>query len=62
MNSRTKTIPLTTNGLGVALVSGYSPAIANMVFSAKMDPYEVLIDAVNAKRYDAVQKAIETLL
>lgn len=62
VNSRTKTIPLTTNGLGVALVSGYSPAIANMVFSAKMDPYEVLIDAVNAKRYDAVQKAIETLL
>ena len=62
VNSRTKTIPLTTNELGVALVSGYSPAIANMVFSAKMDPYEVLIDAVNAKRYDAVQKAIETLL
>ena len=62
VNSRTKTIPLTTNGLGVALVSGYSPAIANMVFSAKMDPYEVLVDAVNAKRYDAVQKAIETLL
>lgn len=62
VNSRTKTIPLTTNELGVALVSGYSPAIANMVFSAKMDPYEVLVDAVNAKRYDAVHKAIETLL
>jgi len=62
VNSRTKTIPLTTNELGVALVSGYSPAVANMVFSAKLDPYEVLLDAINDKRYQPVEDVINGML
>lgn len=62
VNSRTGTIPLTQNDMGVALVSGFSPAIANMVFSAKLDPYEVLVDAINAKRYDAVEAAIKEII
>lgn len=62
VNSRTGTIPLQENELGVALISGYSPAIANMVFSAKLDPYEVLVDALNAKRYKPIEDAIKPVL
>lgn len=62
VNSRTGTIPLTQNEMGVALVSGFSPAIANMVFSAKLDPYEVLVDAINNPRYDAVEAAIKEII
>lgn len=60
--SRTGTVPLQENEMGVALVSGFSPAIAQMVFSAKLDPYEILKDAVNAPRYDAVEAAAKGLL
>ena len=48
--------------MGVALVSGFSPAIAQMVFSSKLDPFEVLKDAVNSPRYDAVEAAIKDIL
>lgn len=36
--------------------------IAQMVFSAKLDPFEVLKDAINAPRYDAVEAAVKTAL
>ena len=62
VNSRTGTIPLQENEMGVALVSGFSPAIAQMVFSSKLDPFEVLKDAVNSPRYDAVEAAVKDLL
>ena len=57
--SRTGTIPVQNNSLGVALVSGFSPSIAKMVFSAKLDPYEVLVNALNEPRYDAVEAAVK---
>ena len=60
--SRTGTIPLQENENGVALVSGFSPAIANMVFSAKLDPYEVLVDALNVPRYQPVADAVAGLV
>ena len=62
VNSRTGTIPLQENEMGICLVSGYSPAIANMVFSAKLDPYEVLVDALNVPRYAAVENAIKDII
>ena len=62
MNSRTNAIPLQTSPSGVALVSGYSPAVAKMVFSAKLDPYEVLVDAINNLRYDAVEAVVKDLV
>lgn len=62
VNSRTGTIPVQTNPNGVALVSGFSPAIAKMVFSAKLDPYEVLLDAINVPRYQPVEDAIKELV
>ena len=52
VNSRTGTIPMNQNELGCALVSGFSPSIADMVMSTKLDPYEILLDKLNSPRYD----------
>ncbi|MDE6617576.1 MAG: DUF2828 family protein [Clostridiales bacterium] len=57
--SRTLTVPLTTNKLGVALVSGFSPAVLDMVLSGDLDPYKCLIAQINDQRYDAVEKAFK---
>ena len=54
VNSRTKTIPLTENELGVALISGFSQNVLKMVMSGHYDPYEVLIETITDKRYDRV--------
>ena len=59
VNSRTGSIPVTENELGVALVSGFSPAICNIVLSGKLDPYEALVEALMVNRYDPVEYAIE---
>lgn len=58
VNSRTGTIPVKENALGVALVSGFSPNVAKMVMSGKLDPYEALMETLNGERYDAVRKAL----
>ena len=55
VNSRTQTIPLTQNELGVTLVSGFSQNVLKMVMSCKYDAYEVLIDAITAPRYDRIK-------
>lgn len=60
--SRTGTIPVKENDLGVALVSGFSPAIVKMVLSNSTDPFECLLEQINAPRYDAVEKAIKDLV
>ena len=58
--SRTGTIPVTTNELGVALVSGFSPNIADMVMSNTLDPYECLVDKLMSNRYLPVRTALAT--
>lgn len=60
--SRSGAIPLQQNDAGIALVSGYSAAVAKMVFSAKLDPYEVLVDALNEPRYAAVEATIKGII
>ena len=60
--SRTGTIPVKDNALGVALVSGFSPAIMNMVLSGKLDPLECLLDQITVQRYLPVQEAIKGLV
>lgn len=57
--SRTGTIPVKENDLGVALVSGFSTNIAKMVMSGKTDPYECLVETLMAPRYDAVETALK---
>lgn len=54
VNSRTNTIPLTENKLGVSLVSGFSAAIAKMVLSNELDPYKALVKEITSKRYERV--------
>ena len=56
---RTGTIPVKENDLGVALVSGFSPAIVKMVLSNKTDPFECLVEQLNVERYNAVEAAIK---
>lgn len=58
VNSRTGTIPVKENDLGVALVSGFSPAIVKMVLSAKLDPYEAMVEVLNSERYALIQEAL----
>ncbi len=62
MNSRTNTIPIKENALGVALVSGFSVNILNMVMSKKLDPYEVLLDILKDERYQPVAEVIENIM
>ena len=58
VNSRTGTIPVKENELGVALVSGFSPNVAKMVMSSLLDPMAALLDTLNSERYEAVRTAL----
>ena len=62
VNSRTGTIPMKENDLGVALVSGFSTNIAEMVMNDKLDPLEILLDKLNTKRYEKIGKIIKKVL
>ncbi len=54
--SRTNTIPLKENEAGVALVSGFNPAVYNMVLSNELDPYKCLLAQINSERYAAIEE------
>lgn len=58
VNSRTGTIPVKDNEAGVALVSGFSPAVVKMVLSNKLDPYEAMVDILNSERYAPIEEAL----
>ena len=60
VNSRTNAIPVRENDLGVALVSGFSIAIAKMVMSQELDPYQCLCSVLDASRYDPIRQALTT--
>jgi hypothetical protein len=57
--SRTGTIPVIQNEMGVNLVSGFSPAAINMVLSGKLDPYDALVSVLMTPRYDVIAEAIK---
>ena len=59
VNSRTGTIPVKENDLGVALVSGFSVNVVKMVMSGKNDPFECLLETLNSERYAPVEKALK---
>ena len=59
VNSRTGTIPVKENELGVALVSGFSVNVAKMVMSGKTDPFECLLETLNSERYVPVETALK---
>lgn len=62
LNSRTGTIPVKENKLGVALVSGFSPTITKMVLSNELDPFKCLLEQINSTRYDAVETALNDVI
>ena len=59
VNSRTGAIPLTENPNGIALVSGFSPAVAKMVLSGELDPLNVLLETLHSERYTPVWDALK---
>ena len=59
VNSRTATIPLKQNDLGVALVSGFSTNIAEMVMSNELDPLKVLLEKLGTARYEKIAKILK---
>ena len=62
VNSRTGAIPVKENELGVALVSGFSPSIVNMVMSNKTDLFECLLDVLNTERYAPIEEAVKSVM
>ena len=52
--SRTKTIPILENELGVTLVSGFSQNVLKMVMSNEYDPLKVLIETLDSERYGKI--------
>lgn len=62
INSRSGAIPIKSNECGVALVSGFSPAIINMVLSNELDPFRCLLNQLNSERYQAVENAIKDVI
>lgn len=61
VNSRTGTIPVKENKLGVALVSGFSVNVCKMVLSGELDPYKCLIEQLDVERYAPVEAAVRDL-
>lgn len=59
VNSRTGTVPVKENDMGVALVSGFSVNVVKMVMSGKTDPFECLIETLNSERYAPVENALK---
>lgn len=53
--SRTGTIPVKENELGVALVSGFSQNVANMVLNGELDPYQNLVNTLMSERYSPIK-------
>jgi hypothetical protein len=61
INSRTNTIALTENEMGVILVSGYSPNIMSMVLSNQTDPWLALKEALDSERYACISDTLKTV-
>ena len=54
VSSRTETIPVKENDLGVALVSGFSINIAEMVMSNNLKPLGALLEKLGTERYKKI--------
>lgn len=48
------TIPLKENEYGLILCSGFSTNIVKMFLSGEIDPYKILLNTINSKRYDPI--------
>lgn len=57
VNSRCDAIPVTRSETGAALVSGYSPAIFDMVISGECSPETVMNSILSSERYSQITAA-----
>lgn len=55
---RTSTIPMSTNKLGVNLISGFSVNTLKMVMCNETDPYSALLSTINTDRYLPIEEAL----
>lgn len=58
VNGRTGVIPIRENEQGVALVSGFSTHICQMVLSQELSPYKALVKVLNNPRYKVIEKYV----
>lgn len=58
VGSRTKTVPLIKNDLGLILLSGFSSQLYAMAASDDIDPYKALVRVLMGKRYDPAGAAL----
>lgn len=58
VGSRTKTVPLLRNDLGLILLSGFSSQLYAMAASDDLDPYKALVRILMGKRYDPAGAAL----
>ena len=61
INSRTNTIPMFENEMGVVMVSGFSPNIMSMVMSGQADPWLALKEKLDDKRYDCISDILKSV-
>jgi hypothetical protein len=54
VQSRNEQVPVTIHDTGVALVSGASPKIFDMVKSNDIDPMKLMLEIVNSERYEKI--------
>ncbi len=57
VNSRSDAMPVTRSETGAALVSGYSPAVFDMVMSGNCSPEAVMDDILSSERYANITAA-----
>jgi len=58
VNGKAGNYPVTKNDSGVALVSGFSPAILKSIFKGKVTPMDVLMNTINDPVYDNLRIAL----
>lgn len=58
LKSRTETIPMIHNEMGLVLTSGFSQNAAKMIMSGELDPMKALEEVLHSDRYDAVSAAL----
>ena len=56
------TIPMQNNELGLILCSGFSTTNMKMFMSGEINPYKVLLEQINSKRYNAIEESIKQLI
>lgn len=62
VNSRTNTIPIQQNDMGVILIGGFSVNLCNMVLNGETDPYVALVKEITKERYAPILEIAHEVL